>query len=296
MRIRDRKLPTIGKHNLLLIPSICLIVVSLFSLSLAVYYPFQNKNTIINETLAPLKSETGQVEFFIPNAQPFNTTATTSTAVEVFCTVNSTSFVQGEPSLITFKLLFEKIVSNLYVDTMQVYPLNAIDLYNASYSNKTGITYIPTQVPIMSVLNPIPSTEDSIWQTWEAGGGVIFQNSGPINLEIRVYVQPNQNILSSVNMTGFKSEYDMTFTIPDIYIISGQTSQQMNTQQQQEIQQQNNENNILSLTFFVLFFASLDIAVVFYDHSKDKDKEAEYNAIEEEKKRNEIAKHGQQTV
>jgi hypothetical protein len=293
------RLPT-GKHNLLIVPSIIFVGVAIVSLCLAVYYPFQNINPSIYQTTNTLKSETGQIQLFIPNPPMLNTTATSSAAVEVFCTVNSTSFVQGDPSIITVTLKFSKLGSNLIIDGMQVEPIDALGLYNATYSNTKGITYIPFNPPAMSILNPIPISVDNytdqFYQTWQDSQGVIFQDSGAIQLNIRIYAEPSPSIAPLTNMTGYDYTHYFLVDVPIINIISQSTAQQTEENLKQQIQQQNNQNMNLSLTFFVATLASLGIAVVFYDHSKDKDKEAECEARKAEKKRREIAKQGQEIV
>lgn len=72
-------------------------------------------------------------------------------------------------------------------------------------------------------------------------------------------------------------------TIPNILIESSQSVQaqqiQQLEQQQKEIwqaQQEVSNDMNLGLTFFVLFFASIDIVVVIFDHSEDENRKAQY--------------------
>jgi hypothetical protein len=268
---------TIGKYNLLIIGFICLLIAAALAGGFALSFESKIQSTVTVSTGVPLKSETGMTQFWVEGAQPLNTTAISYSLVEVFCTVNSTNLAQNEPSLIAIKVMFENI-SNVDIDTMGIYPLNTIDLFNVSYSEETGITYIPTQPPTPSVLYPIPSTSSNIpyWETWEANGGVIFQNSGQVSLEVRLYVKPIDR--SGVNMTSFQSEYDLTLPIPDVTINSEQSVQQAINQNLQNIEQANSNNMNLSIASFVALFALLDIAFVCYDHTIDKDKAKERKA------------------
>jgi hypothetical protein len=200
----------------------------------------------------------------------------------------------------TVTLKFSKLVSNLIINGMQVEPIDAIELYNITYSTTKGFTYIPFNPPAMSILNPTPISVDNytdqFYQTWQAIQGVIFQDSGAIQLNIRIYAEPSPSIAPLANMTGYDYTHYFSVDVPIINIISQSAAQQTAENQQEQIQQQNNQNMNLSLTFFVATFASLGLAVVFYDHSKDEDKEADYEARKAEKKRREIAKQGQEIV
>jgi len=62
------------------------------------------------------------------------------------------------------------------------------------------------------------------------------------------------------------AEYITNVTFPNIRMGTGQ-----------EAQQQANADLNLSLTFFVLFFAAFNIALVLYDHSEDKSKTSDNN-------------------
>ena len=61
------------------------------------------------------------------------------------------------------------------------------------------------------------------------------------------------------------NEYVLNVLFEPIQIASGEVA----------VQQESNNLN-LSLTYFVLFFASVEIAVAFYDHSEARDKMKEY--------------------
>jgi hypothetical protein len=276
MRISTPKIfrRTIGKFNLLIIGFICLLLGAAVAGGFALSFESKIQSTATLSTSVPLKSETGMTQFWVKSAQPLNTTAISFSLVAVFCTVNSTNLAQNEPSLITVKVMFENI-SNVDIDTMVVYPLNTINLFNASYSEKTGITYVPMQPPTSSVLYPTPSASSDIpyWETWEANGGVIFQNSGQVSLEVNLYVKPIAD--SGVNLTSFQSAYDLTLPIPDVTINSGQSVQKAINQNLQNTEQANSNNMNLSIASFVALFALLDIAFVCYDHTIDKDKAKE---------------------
>ena len=132
---------------------------------------------------------------------------------------------------------------------------------------------------------------------------MIFQNSGPITLQISASLTPTQNVINYVNWTTFPTDFNVNVTLSNIYIQSSTSTQQQSLAQQElsqqqaetttlnlmQIQQKINDFQNSSLTFFVLFFACIDIAVVIFDHSKDDDKKADYEKKKtEEEYRNKI--------
>jgi hypothetical protein len=87
-------------------------------------------------------------------------------------------------------------------------------------------------------------------------------------------VNPTPELWNLTDWKVFYSKYSpfsATVDIPRVNIESNQAVQQQQMQTQQQIDQSRN----FSLTLFVLFFASMDIAVTLYDHGDD-DKDRTY--------------------
>jgi hypothetical protein len=272
---------TIGKYNLLIVVFLCLLIGSFASIGFALY--FQSQIGTDNDSSSGLKSQTGTAEFNVETGKPLsNSYAQVTTPVQISLTVNSTNLAQGEPSLVTVKISVENIY--LHVDTMGIYLRDAIGILNASYSEKAGIIYLPSQPQLECILYPKPTvSEIQGWDVWEANGGAIFTDSGQVNLEIHLYVAPNNP--SFVNMTDFKSEYILTLPIHGLTINSQESIQQTINQQIQENEQANNNYMNYSITAIVAFFTLLDLAFVCYDHSIDENKVNERRAKAEEIKR-----------
>jgi hypothetical protein len=102
---------------------------------------------------------------------------------------------------------------------------------------------------------------------------VQFYSSGPIVLTVRLRLAPPPELANNTQIVQeFLSNYPNGDYSRDLVL--GYTD----IQSQASVQQQINNNLSLSLTYFVLFFASIDIAIAFYDHSEDKNKQSEYDA------------------
>lgn len=133
-------------------------------------------------------------------------------------------------------------------------------------------------------------------QVWSGNdwNTVFFQNAGLINLKITILAVPQSDQWSYTNWSFYTSNYVPNFlktiTIPTSYIqssqafelqqaqtawqqqmVSLQKQQQANDRQWQNQSQVDNDRN-LDLTFFILFFAAFDIALMVYDHSVEENK------------------------
>jgi hypothetical protein len=222
----------------------------------------------------------------------------------VYCTAYSNEFVQGNPVTVIVNITRDNPAPEVLVigAGFEVQPLNTISVetqdpwqpYNGGYYQ----IFEPNELGIFYAVGGYNSSSVWITEEWYGSGTMIFQNSGPITLQISASLLPTQDIWNDVNWTTFPTEFNVNVTIPNIYIQSSTLVQQQSLAQQ-ELSQQQAETATLnlmqtqqkigdyqnsSLTYFVLFFACIDIAVVIFDHSKDDDKKAEYekkNAEEE---------------
>jgi hypothetical protein len=129
------------------------------------------------------------------------------------------------------------------------------------------------------------TSNETFSQTWKGSTTAIFQAVGPISLGVRILIFPTTKLWEQVNWSTFNPEFVTTLEFQSITISSEQTTQQQTT-----------ENLNLSLAYFVLFFASTDIAVTLYDHSEDKDKNAQYSEEKQKEKHYDITKYGEYVV
>lgn len=154
----------------------------------------------------------------------------------VFCNVTSDAFDVGNPILVSVEVNLPTAMEN--------------KLYFIEVKVTNAIMYIP-----FSGQNDVPYPSDIvIFPTNNSGVGsqiIVVETSGMLGLTATIYFEYP---LGSPNL---EVHYDIDLTFPNIQIGTGE-----------EARQQITENMNLSLTFFVLFFACVDIAVVFYDHSE----------------------------
>ena len=185
------------------------------------------------------------------------------------------------------------------LDTISVETQNPWQPYNGGYYEILE----PNELGSFPAFGGYNSSSVWITEQWYGGDTMIFQNAGPITLQISASLLPTQDVWNEVNWTTFPTDFNVNVTIPNIYIQSSTSVQQQSLAQQElsqqqattavlnqmQTQQRINDYENSSLTFFVLFFASIDIAVVIFDHSKDDDKKAEYEKKKaEEEYRNKI--------
>ena len=193
---------------------------------------------------SPAKSVIGMMQTFdLPPQISFSESATKYFG-EVLCNLTSDAFVVGSQVLITVNVRLPTAMKN------KLYFLEAKIDNAIMYQPFSG----PNDIPYPCDIFMFPSnTEGTGAQT------VIFETSSILSMTIKIdYEYP---IGSATTM----AEYTINASFPNIQIGTGQ-----------EAQQQVNANLNLSLTCFVLFFASVDIAVALYDHSERKNKEPDY--------------------
>jgi hypothetical protein len=218
------------------------------------------------------KWESGEEDFALPK---IIATDTLTNIVRVFCNVTTYDFTVGTPSLLDVSVIVPKDI-NYVIDDIEVQPYDATEYFppfvNISATRANGM--------FLGLYSNLTFSE-----AFSAKEAIEFQSLGQVNLNIIVFWSPSPFVWNMINWSTFSSEYATTLQFPSITIESGQT-----------IQQQASENRNLSLAYFVLFFASTDIAIALYDHSEDKDKTAEYQEEKEKKKHGNITQYGKYVV
>jgi hypothetical protein len=180
-----------------------------------------------------------------------------------------TNFAVGAPIELLVSIHTDIWMKNHYdISLIEVAPLSGMN-YRYSISTPESHTY-------QSYIRLSNSTEMEIFQYWTGSDMVVFRAGGPLAIKINLYLYPPLQVIGNFDHSNWTSYYTATARFPDIEIAS-----------EQIISQQRSNDITLSLTYIVLFFACLDIGVVFYDHSEDKDedKQYEYRQKRAEKKR-----------
>lgn len=226
-------------------------------------------------TLVP-KWKAGKEEFELPNfihAGPPN-------RVTVWCNVTSVDFVAGNPSAIVVQVTIETTLYEIILVEVEprntvlvLYPVPPWDYPNVPPETSFGFS---TEMNLRMVEN------STFYQTWTGGEWVEFQAIGPLELTITITLLPRDIFnIDTDTWNAFSSQFpDSRFTknvvLEPILIQSGET-----------VQQQIYENLNLSLSYFVLFFASTNIAVAIYSHSRDSGmSDYEKKKVEKESKKN----------
>jgi hypothetical protein len=218
-----------------------------------------------------LKWQSGEERFKLPKV----VSTSTENTVRVLCNLSSYDFVVGNPSLISIEVGIPKDYDYIILG-VDALPFDATE-YVPSWMNMTA--EMLSEISLMMVYNGTWS------ETYACKTSIVFQSSGSLRLGIVVHMCPSKFTWWSVNWSTFNSAPTETLQFQSIIIESGQT-----------IQQQASENRNLSLAYFVLFFASTDIAIALYDHSEDKDKAFRYQEEKERKKHDDITKYGKYAV
>lgn len=217
--------------------------------------------------IPPLRAEYGEGRFDLPKVIPTSLTNT----VFLSCNVSSYDFAVGSPAAIYVEAIIPTdwsyeiaFVEAMPYATREYFPPS----WNISNAHSSNIHLTMT-------------SNETFTQTWKGSTTAVFQAIGPISLGVRILIFPDTNLWEQVNWSTFNPEFVTTLEFQSITINSEQTTQQ-----------QTIENLNLSLAYFVLFFASSNIAVALYDHSEDKDKNAQYSEEKAKKKHGDITKYG----
>lgn len=217
--------------------------------------------------------------------------------VTVDCVVNSTNFVQNNPSTITVSLSFSPNCWNdLDIEVIEVQPVNALIGSPDWHSNNTYDSIGFSDFFLYQVDNIGAN------QVWSGSDGfgfpVFFQDSGLINLKIKIYASPSQMTWERYNGTyatlddpvfyrlwNFNNTFTTAITLP-IYIESSERVQireaqelwqdaMLNQQKQIQTQQEISGYWNLALALFITALTLFDLAIVVFDHSVNKESIAE---------------------
>jgi len=230
--------------------------------------------------------EIGEKEFILPNVLHAGIT----NRLAVWCNVSSYNLAVGSPTSV---VVVDEVLTYVYeVLSIEVTVRDALRVSPIPFEN----------YPLMEPLTPSRfslyskgSSRSTFFpfesQIYSGDDLVEFQAAGSIELTITITLLPPSEVYSVQTLyEEFQSmfpdnRYTIEIPMTSIIIESGTTAQQ---------QASNNLN--LSLTYFVLFFASTDIAVALHDHSENKDKKTEYDEEKAEKKRLKLSEQNQDVI
>lgn len=188
---------------------------------------------------------------------PDNLFPSQSHNVAVECNVTGTNFIVGEPLGVDLQVSFDAVFPHKYtLFSVEGEPVNGMDYLVNAISGRTRIQQCYIRME---------NTTGDFFQHWNGGAIVTFLADGQLTIKINLAMLPSEAVWNDINWETWQSYFTATVQFPDIEITSGQ-----------EIQQQRSADTNLSLTFIVLFFASVDIGVALYGYSEDKDEEKQY--------------------
>jgi hypothetical protein len=228
----------------------------------------------------------GQRIYTIPNILHAGTT----NEMAVWCNVTGYNIAVGSP-------VYVAIVVEIQNDVYDVISVDATvrDAFRCEPFPWENYPLMQPLTPSRPYLSSEGSSQSTFFpfeaEVYKGDDIVEFQASGSVDLTVTVTLLPPSYVYGETDTYNeYKAlfpdgKYTVDVPLDSIVIESGLTSQQQNM---------NNLN--LSLTYFVLFFASIDIAVLFFDHSEDKEKKEQYEAHKAEKKRRKVAEKGQEIV
>jgi hypothetical protein len=239
-----------------------------------------------NSLTKDFKQFTGLKELNCPNPL-WNSTL----PLTLYYNMTSENFTQNQPVEINLFLRYDfdsrSEMSNLDFNMVRVNVLNAINNDSNVYAYGIPATFL-----LQNTYNETYSGVTLI-RFWVGNQTVRFQATGTPQLEIQlsvVFAQDARRMVDQMfteqgsNVTNGKEyaymqqwqPFKETITIPPINIESSKVAELENEQQEQARNQKTSEKTSESLTYVVLFFASLDIAVVLYDHSDEKENKPTY--------------------
>lgn len=229
--------------------------------------------------------EIGEKEFTLPNFIH----AGIPNTVSVWCNVSGYNLVVGNPLSLVVAV---EISTTIYtILDITVIPSNALKCEPIAFENFPLVEPLtPSRLYLQLKGNgttffPFES------KVYSGGDWLEFQAAGAIELALEISLIPSWNFFGDAEAwTNFHSmfpdnEYDINLPMTSAFIESGQS-----------IQEQIRNGLDLSLTYFVLFFASANIAVALYDHSENKDKKSEYDEKKAEKKHLKLSEQNQYVV
>ena len=267
---------------------------------------------VANITVPTQQTKIGQTEFTLPRLR--FASGPTSYSAYVTCNVSSI-FVQNSPSNITVEQSFPAITqADLNVSTIFVQPVNAL-LARKDWTSPTGYSSLGPPNNFLILWRTEDRGATQVWTSSIGFSGYwntfLFQDVGLINLKITIYAEPTDFALNYTDWLAYNSTYVpfvTTVAIPNTFMDSIETvqlqqaqqvwqqsmltqtkllqaieNQSLTMQQRWQAQQEISSDMNLSLTFLVLAFMSLDMAVIVFDHSVDEKRKAEYEKKRAEK-------------
>ena len=210
-----------------------------------------------------LQWKIGTQEYTLPNFIH----AGTPNTLTIWCNVSSPSLSVGNPTSIVFVAETTSPIYNII--NIEVSAKNALRCEPIAFEN-FPLMEPPTQSHF-SLMQRGTTNNITLSQMWSGGDWVQFQAVGPVELTVTIDLIPTFDLLrapdswSEFSAMFPDNDYVLNVLFEPIQIASGEVA----------VQQESNNLN-LSLTYFVLFFASVEIAVAFYDHSEARDKMKEY--------------------
>jgi hypothetical protein len=177
-------------------------------------------------------------------------------------TLGGIYFVEGQPLLLRIYLTVDLNVEYRIL-AIDVQPDNAFQMFILN-----GRTY-PAIFPTPSDIYLEPHNDSKGGQIWSGSSTIEFAAPGRFGATVNLFLVPSNPFLEYLNRMHIVVQNNMHFHNETATISiepSGQAEQFIY------------ENQNLSLTFFILFFASLDIAVTLHEHSYKRVKAREYAA------------------
>lgn len=241
----------VNRKPIATILAIVFTITSLFFLGFAVLYNPSIQNFFSSKAKA--NTVVGPMETFSLPSQFSYSQLASEYFGEALCNLTTDALNVGNPISVAVTVALPTSLKNELL-FLEVKINNAI-MYNP-FSNSTS-------TPMLSDMFMFPHNNSV-----SGGQTVIFETTGMVSMTIEI------DYIGIESSTGF-SKYVTNATFPNLQIGTGQEAQQLKS-----------EDLNLSLTFFVLFFACVDIAVVFYDHSEKKENKANSETNEKNTKNN----------
>lgn len=203
--------------------------------------------------------------FNIPNYSDSNAI----NRVEVICNLSSSELVVGNPVNISVVL---KVRTSIYsITDIHAWIHNAKEYPPVIWDFDLG-TLKDSYIQMTNEYNT------TLYQTWIGNGSARFEAPGKLKMDIVFVLFPlNTNEWGEYEQRFPNHQFSEMVEFNSIYIES-----------EQSIQQRRNEQTNLAISWVVLFFAFVELAVVFYNHSEDKDRKAEYERRKAMRKRRDM--------
>lgn len=205
--------------------------------------------SLLSGTEPKTKTEYGHTSFVLPLIvnSPY------TDGVDVF--YNATGYdplSANSPILISVAVNILENSKQYQILTVFVKPDNAFEVPSEQTTSSTPIPSIIFTVP-SNITMKVGAGLVVVGQRWSGKSFVEIATSGFFGATVDIFMLPSMEFRSQTFFQPWGHFHDEIVTIP--IAESGVSQQQVF------------ENENLSLTFFILFFASFDVAVTLYDHS-----------------------------